>query len=975
MAVGAARSVVAAAASRLPLRPPAAAVAVQPSLQPQQQSQQQQDSSSPPSIPGRSTSPLALRRPSISASVLTLSRGPASESVAAPGLSHSISDSQGGARTSGTRHVHFDDLPSPSASSTPIPTPAAPVSQTEPPCALQLRHGVRSLTPRRMADGARMLKSYAMVANGCGPGVGVGVGVGVGMGSVAGAGPSTTATQRAAFSTLRRTPSTRAAAAENKASGSSATPSNHRAAAFSTSAPARATSKDPYATLGVKRDASPKDIKAAYYDLAKKFHPDTNKDPKAKERFVEIQGAYDILSDEKKKAAFDQFGTTDGQPGFNPFGGGGGNPFGGAGGFGGFAGFGGPGGGPSAGNFGSDPFSAFEQIFGRFAGNAGGGPGGRAGFAGEVRGDDLEATISISFEEACRGTTRTLNTTPIVNCGTCSGSGMRKGAKKRTCGTCGGTGTRTFVIQSGFQMASTCPSCEGTGAVVDPADACGDCEGVGKLRKRRSVEVKIPPGVDNGIKIRLDGQGDAPMGPAGAVSGPPGNLYVRVAVQPSKIWRRQGSNLYYEAKVPFYTAVLGGRVRVPTLDGDVDVRVPSGTQVGEEMLLRGRGVPSVSRRGEKGDLLVAFDVTIPRTLSKSQRELLQAFVDDVEGRAKPKPPTPPPPPPSPPPPPASDPSPPPSPPPSDSASPGSKTTSSTAKAASSPKQPEAGAQSSSTSAEQSKSSKSADSASTQAQPKSETTAGTERPADEGKSSASATANGRDSDPTASWGNKRRRPLHEDEGEGAQQTSSSSSSSSSAWSDPFKDAFGFNPNPNGSGDSGAPPPPRPADPSTLDEQRKTGALIGLAFLAAIMILAGLGAATASSSGPYGTDPRTGRPLTVDEALDREVQRRRAMEETRRGLGAGAGAGAGMGMGPERRSDGLDASFASGFYGRSQPPSQLPSGSSEFVDQGMGDTTSGPGSPAAGWPPYPRAQLDSSSSSYDGSTATSDGRWGR
>jgi len=307
----------------------------------------------------------------------------------------------------------------------------------------------------------------------------------------------------------------------------------------------------------VKRDAKPKEIKTAYYDLAKKYHPDTNKDPKAKERFVEIQSAYDILSDEKKKAAFDQFGTTDGQPDFNPFGGGGGgNPFSGAGGF---AGFGG--GGVSSGG-GANPFSAFEDLFGRFTGTGGGGggngPGGfaGAGFAGEVRGEDLEATVSISFEEACRGTTRTLNTMPIVNCTTCDGSGLKPGAQKSTCGSCGGTGTRTFVIQGGFQMASTCSSCGGSGTVAKEEDACGDCRGMGKIRRRRSVEVKIPPGVDNGVKIRLDGHGDAPYGPTGSgINGPPGNLYVRVVVQPSKIWRRQGSNLYYEAKVPFYGPV------------------------------------------------------------------------------------------------------------------------------------------------------------------------------------------------------------------------------------------------------------------------------------------------------------------------------------------------------------------------------------------------------------------------------------
>lgn len=205
---------------------------------------------------------------------------------------------------------------------------------------------------------------------------------------------------------------------------------------------------------------------------------------------------------------------------------------------------------------------------------------------------------------------------------------MKKGAKKRTCQVCNGTGTRTFVIQSGFQMASTCPACGGAGQSVAAGDECGTCEGVGRIRTRKTVDVKVPPGVDDGAKIRMDGQGDVPLqGP-----GPAGSLYVRIGVRPSKIWRRQGSNLYFPATVPFYTAILGGKVRVPTLDGEVDVRVPAGTQVGDEMLLRGRGVPSLMRRGDKGDLLVQFEVTIPRSLSSKQREILQQFVDEVEGR-------------------------------------------------------------------------------------------------------------------------------------------------------------------------------------------------------------------------------------------------------------------------------------------------------------------------------------------------------
>ncbi|TKY87830.1 hypothetical protein EX895_003411 [Sporisorium graminicola] len=394
---------------------------------------------------------------------------------------------------------------------------------------------------------------------------------------------------------------------------------------FSSSAVHSASAKDPYSVLGVKKDANTKDIKRAYYDLAKKYHPDTNKEKDSKERFVEIQNAYDLLSDDKKRAAYDQYGTTDGQPGFDPFGGGGSSPFG-AGGFGGFQDFGGF---SNAGNAGS----IFESLFGAFGG--GGRPGqrgpgfGGAGFAGEARGEDLETTINLTFEEACKGTKRKVVINPIERCGTCTGSGLKPGAKKSTCATCNGTGTRTFVIQSGFQMATTCPSCGGAGSTVAPGDNCNTCDGIGRVRGRKEVEIDLPAGVDDGFRIRKDGFGDVPLSGAGT----PGSLYVRINVAPSRIWRRQGSTLFYPATIPFHTAILGGKVRVPTLDGPVEVRVPAGTQVGEEMILPGRGVPSPTRCGQKGDLMVQFEVSMPRSLTKRQREILQQYADEVEGRS------------------------------------------------------------------------------------------------------------------------------------------------------------------------------------------------------------------------------------------------------------------------------------------------------------------------------------------------------
>lgn len=387
-------------------------------------------------------------------------------------------------------------------------------------------------------------------------------------------------------------------------------PGTCRGRGFRTSAKDCAAQKDPYATLGVKRDASAKDIKHAYYQLAKKYHPDTSKEPGAKERFVEIQSAYDILSDEQKRASYDQFGSADGPGGFDPFGGAAGaSPFGGF-------------------NPGSAE-SIFESLFG---GAFGGARATRTGFTAETRGEDIDASVTISFEEACKGTSRTVTIHPIENCGTCSGSGLKANAKRTTCHVCRGTGTRTFVIQGGFQMASTCPACNGTGSSIAPGDECSSCSGAGRMKSTRTISLNIPAGVDDGYRIRQDGAGDVPL----MGTGPAGSLFVRINVTPSRIWRRQGTNLFYPAAIPFYTAVLGGRVRVPTLDGEVDVRVPAGTQAGDEMILRGRGVPRLGSRKNydmNGDLMVQFDITIPRSLSKRQRELLQQFSDEYEGKA------------------------------------------------------------------------------------------------------------------------------------------------------------------------------------------------------------------------------------------------------------------------------------------------------------------------------------------------------
>ncbi|WVW82280.1 chaperone DnaJ [Kwoniella bestiolae CBS 10118] len=389
----------------------------------------------------------------------------------------------------------------------------------------------------------------------------------------------------------------------------------------------RASAKNPYDVLGVKKDASASEIKKSYYQLAKKWHPDSSKEKDAKEKFHEIQSAYDILSDDSKRQAYDRYGSASTQEGFDP------NGFAsGAGGFGGFQGFGGFGGGP-----GGNAGDLFEQLFGSAFGagaRQGGGPfGGSAGGARSrpVRGDDLEASINLSFLEACNGSSKKVTITPVVDCKPCSGSGLKAGEKKKQCTTCRGTGQQTFQVQ-GMYMASTCQACGGAGETIPKSARCGECDGVGKIKERKSVDVEIPAGVEDGMMIRIPSQGDMPLSSAG---GPPGDLLVRVSVSPSSVFRRQGTNLYHDAKVPLHVALLGGIIRIPTLEGDVDVKVKGGTQNGEEAVLRGRGVKSVyaSRaRNERGDLIVGWKIQIPRSLSPNQKKILQAYADDVEGR-------------------------------------------------------------------------------------------------------------------------------------------------------------------------------------------------------------------------------------------------------------------------------------------------------------------------------------------------------
>jgi len=347
--------------------------------------------------------------------------------------------------------------------------------------------------------------------------------------------------------------------------------------------------RDYYDVLGVAKNAEAAELKTAYRKLAMKFHPDRNPDAKdAEDKFKEAKEAYEILSDDDKRAAYDRHGHAGVDP--NMAGGrGGGDPFGG-------------------GSF-QDIFGdVFGDIFG--TGRAGGG-GGRA-----ARGADLRYNLELSLEEAVRGTKVELRVPSWQRCDTCAGSGAKKGSAPVTCNTCGGAG-QVRMSQGFFSIQQSCPHCHGRGTVIK--DACGTCNGQGRTQKERTLSVKVPAGVDNGDRIRLSGEGEA--GVAGAA---PGDLYVHVHVKEHPIFQREESNLFCEVPISFATATLGGEVEVPTLDGRVMLKVPAETQTGKLFRLRAKGVQPM-RGGSPGDLMCKIVIETPVKLNSKQRVLLEEF--------------------------------------------------------------------------------------------------------------------------------------------------------------------------------------------------------------------------------------------------------------------------------------------------------------------------------------------------------------
>jgi molecular chaperone DnaJ len=344
--------------------------------------------------------------------------------------------------------------------------------------------------------------------------------------------------------------------------------------------------KDFYEILGVNKDATADEIKKSYRKLAMKYHPDRNPDnAKAEEKFKEAKEAYEILSDDQKRAAYDQYGHA----GIDPSMGGGG--FSGAGGF----------------------NDAFGDIFGDIFG------GGRGQQRSNVyRGADLRYNMEISLEQAAKGTETKIRIPVMATCETCNGTGAKAGKSASTCGTCGGHG-QVRMQQGFFSVQQTCPKCHGTGKTIAKADECPTCHGDGRTKQHKTLSVKIPAGVDEGDRIRLSGEGEA-----GINGGPTGDLYVVVHIKKHDMFERDGGNLHCEMPISFTTATLGGEIEVPTLGGAAKMRVPAETQTGAVFRLRGKGIKPL-RGSEPGDLMVHVVVETPVKLTEKQKELLREF--------------------------------------------------------------------------------------------------------------------------------------------------------------------------------------------------------------------------------------------------------------------------------------------------------------------------------------------------------------
>ena len=357
--------------------------------------------------------------------------------------------------------------------------------------------------------------------------------------------------------------------------------------------------RDYYEVLGVSKNASEDEIKRAYKKLARKYHPDMNPgDKEAEEKFKEVNEANEVLSNPEKKAKYDQFGFAGVDPNYGA----------GQGGYGGAGGF---------------DFGDLGDIFGSFFGGGFGG-GGRRNPNAPQRGESIRASLSVDFTEAAFGCEKSITIDRSEQCPTCKGKGCAPGTTPEVCTQCHGTGTVTQAQRTPFgmmQSQTVCPKCRGKGQIIH--QPCPDCRGAGAVRKRRTIQVNIPAGIDNGQTISLRGQGHS-----GKNGGPAGDLLITVMVRPHEIFRRDGTAVFCEAPITFTQAVLGGTLEIPTIDGKVKYDIPEGTQTGTVFRLRGKGIPVLTGRG-RGDQYVTVNIETPRNLNREQKEALKKFSESL----------------------------------------------------------------------------------------------------------------------------------------------------------------------------------------------------------------------------------------------------------------------------------------------------------------------------------------------------------